>query len=175
MQSKSIATIGYEGADIDDFIATLQAVGIKALVDVRELPISRRKGFSKNKLAERLEGVGIRYAHVRGLGDPKAGREAARAGRMQEFRKIFRTHTKTEPYKAGLEFVATLAASEATCLVCYERDHRDCHRAIVAEDLSNIVDLSIMHLGVRKGLAQDASKGRSRKSGGARQGVTACR
>lgn len=172
---RQIATIGYEGADIDDFVATLKLSGVAMVVDVRELPASRRRGFSKNQLTEHLEKSGIEYIHLRGLGDPKEGRDAARAGRTQEFRKIFRAHSKTESYKAGLEIAAELSAKKTICLMCYERDNRDCHRSIVADDLKAIVDLSIIHLGVREGLARDAAKGRTRKGVGSRQGASACR
>ena len=49
-----IYTIGYEGSDIERFIETLVILKIEAVADVRELPISRKKGFSKNKLRESL-------------------------------------------------------------------------------------------------------------------------
>jgi hypothetical protein len=45
-----LATIGYEGADVDDFVATLRSAGIRRLIDVRELAISRRRGFAKRAL-----------------------------------------------------------------------------------------------------------------------------
>ena len=72
-----VYTIGYEGTDIDRFVATLKAVGVRRLADVRALPLSRKKGFSKNKLAERLQTEGIDYLPFRQLGDPKPGRDAA--------------------------------------------------------------------------------------------------
>lgn len=171
----TICTIGYEAADIEDFIATLKLVKIRVLLDVRELPISRRKGFSKSSLATRLAESGIEYIHLKGLGDPKAGREAARAGDMVKFRKIFASHKKSADYKACLEVAAAQVLSGEACLMCYERNHSECHRSIVADDLSNIINLEIRHLGVREGLARDASKGRTRSSIRAGQSVAACR
>ena len=79
-------TIGYEGADLFDFLATLKHAEVSLLVDIRELPASRRKGFSKNALQENLESVGIQYIHLRDLGDPKEGRLAARTGNFKDFR-----------------------------------------------------------------------------------------
>ncbi len=75
-----VYTIGYEGTDIDRFVATLKAVGVRRLADVRALALSRKKGFSKRSLAARLKAEGIDHIHLVGLGDPKTGREAARAG-----------------------------------------------------------------------------------------------
>ncbi|WP_336987204.1 DUF488 domain-containing protein [Altererythrobacter aquiaggeris] len=55
----TIFTIGYEGADIDAFLATLGEAGIDHVVDVRDFPGSRKKGFSKKSLCESLNGVGV--------------------------------------------------------------------------------------------------------------------
>jgi uncharacterized protein (DUF488 family) len=75
----TVYTIGYEGTDIDKMLATLKAVGVDVLADVRAVALSRKKGFSKTALRTRLEAEGIAYAHFVELGDPKAGRGAARA------------------------------------------------------------------------------------------------
>ena len=42
-----IFTIGYEKSTIDDFVSRLADADIDVLVDVRELPLSRKRGFSK--------------------------------------------------------------------------------------------------------------------------------
>ena len=84
----TLATIGYEGSSLEDFVATLLAANINTLVDVREVPVSRRKGFSKNALREVLEDAGLTYVHLIGLGDPKEGRDAAREGRSDDFLKL---------------------------------------------------------------------------------------
>ena len=44
---KGLFTIGYEGVSLDDFLATLENTAIDVLLDIREFPVSRRKGFSK--------------------------------------------------------------------------------------------------------------------------------
>jgi uncharacterized protein (DUF488 family) len=49
----TLYTIGYEGTDIDRFVATLKAVGVQLLADVRALPLSRKRGFSKNGAASK--------------------------------------------------------------------------------------------------------------------------
>ena len=46
-----LATIGYEGAALEDFLATLAAARVTTLLDIREAPVSRRPGFSKRALA----------------------------------------------------------------------------------------------------------------------------
>jgi uncharacterized protein (DUF488 family) len=158
-----LATIGYEGADVDDFVATLRTAGIRRLIDVRELAISRRRGFAKRALSDALTDAGIEYVHLRGLGDPKEGREAARAGDYTRFKKVFGGHLKTETAQADLRTAMRLVADGAACLMCFERDHTGCHRTIVAQALSDNMPLTIRHLGVRSGLANSRSQAKARK------------
>jgi uncharacterized protein (DUF488 family) len=156
----TLATIGYESADLADFIATLQKADISRLIDVRELPISRRKGFAKKALSEALTHAGIEYVHLRGLGDPKEGREAARAGNLIQFTRVFSRHMESELAQADLQSATRYVAEGGACLMCYERDHTTCHRSIVAKTISGMVDVVVRHLGVKHGL------GRHYKTGG---------
>ena len=89
-------TIGYEGTDIDRFVETLKIVGVEVVADVRAVALSRKKGFSKSALSARLMADGMEYLHFVELGDPKPGRDAARAGLYDEFRKIYRRHLKQQ-------------------------------------------------------------------------------
>lgn len=146
--SARIYTIGYEGAELGEFIATLRAHGIKQVIDIRELPLSRRKGFSKNQLKDALECNGIEYAHLKALGDPKPGREAARRGDFAEFRLIFKRHMATSIAASALLSVAGIAEVQASCLMCFERDYENCHRAIVAEKLRHASSFEVTHLTV---------------------------
>ncbi|MBI9083296.1 MAG: DUF488 domain-containing protein [Desulfobacterales bacterium] len=54
-------TIGYEGLDVRRFISHLAHYGINVVVDVRKLPASRKKGFSKTALGQILSDNGIEY------------------------------------------------------------------------------------------------------------------
>jgi uncharacterized protein (DUF488 family) len=135
----TLYTIGYEGTDIDRFVATLKAVGVRVLVDVRALPLSRKKGFSKNGLRARIEREGMEYVHFSALGDPKKGRDAARAGRFDQFRAIYNKHlAQTEP-QAKLRQLGAVVKERPTCLMCFERDPTECHRLIIASQLPKSV------------------------------------
>lgn len=131
----TVFTIGYEGTDIVRFVQTLQSVGIEVLADVRAVPLSRKKGFSKNALKEAVEAVGIKYESYQELGDPKPGREAAKAGNFDEFRLIYTRHIESDTASKAVKILADLAGSSKTCLLCFERDPKTCHRRIVAEKL----------------------------------------
>ncbi len=159
--SMVVATIGYEGATLEDFIATLKAANIRTVLDVRELPISRRKGFAKNALCAALKPAGIDYIHLKGLGDPKAGREAARAADMATFRRVFATHMKTPEARADFERAAVLVSEGGVCLMCYERDPNDCHRKLIADTLCDRIGSKVRHLGVRNGIAVSAGRARA--------------
>src|SRR6185436_6397922 len=96
-----LATIGYENATLDQVIGRLLEAGVRIVLDVRAVAASRRPGFSKTMLAASLKDAGIDYQHLRGLGTPKAGRLAARAGKTAEMQRIYHAHLE-EP-EAQLE------------------------------------------------------------------------
>ncbi|MBD0865732.1 MAG: DUF488 domain-containing protein [Rhodobacteraceae bacterium] len=132
---KTIYTIGYEGTTLEQFLQTLAANRIEALADVRALPLSRKPGFSKNGLAAALATRGISYRHFRWLGNPKSGRDAARAGDRETFVRIFGKHMETEQARAALSELLTLAKTRTTCLMCFERDARQCHRSLISDQI----------------------------------------
>lgn len=139
-------TIGYEGATLDAFDAALAVAGVQLVVDVRAIAASRRRGFAKTALSERLADAGISYVHLRELGDPKPGRDAARAGRWSEFRSIFSAHLSTPEAVCGLARLSDMALRQRTVLLCYEADADQCHRTMVAERIAQTSELVVAHL-----------------------------
>jgi uncharacterized protein (DUF488 family) len=133
-RSKKFFTIGYEQTPAKSVLDELEQAGVKLLVDVRAVASSRRPGFSKSQLAAGLDGRGISYVHLRGLGTPKEGRLAARAGQYETLQKIYAKHLKTAQAKEELdELSALVKKSGPVCILCYERDHQHCHRRWIAE------------------------------------------
>ncbi len=127
-----LATIGYERATLDDVIGRLKRAGVEIVLDVRAVAASRRAGFSKTLLSGSLKAAGIDYLHLRALGTPKPGRQAARAGRIQEMHEIFETHLQEPEAQLQLSEAAEIAAQRTAALLCFEAEAKDCHRAIVA-------------------------------------------
>lgn len=144
-----ISTIGYEGAKLEDFLATLSHVDVEILIDIRERAQSRRKGFSKTALSEALDEANIDYMHLRELGDPKPGREAARRGDWDEFRSVFSKVVASESAQIAIQKIVEIARVRKVCLLCYERDHTTCHRKIVSDILDDRLGSRTQHLGVR--------------------------
>jgi uncharacterized protein (DUF488 family) len=139
-----IFTIGYEKSTQPELIAALQAAGVTRLIDVRAVPLSRRPGFSKNILKNGLAEAGIEYIHLKALGTPAEGREAARKGRHAELERIYAGQLELpEAIVAGAQ-MRELAAERPSALLCYEREPSGCHRTLllrwVAPD-AEVVDL----------------------------------
>lgn len=141
-----IFTIGYEGASIPAFIMALRQAGVTLVLDVRAVPASRKKGFSKTPLATHLAEAGIGYRHLRGLGTPKAGRDAAHSGDHATFKRVFLAHMQEPEAVFDLSEAIELSQAEKACLLCLERDPEQCHRLIVAERIAKENGQTIEHL-----------------------------
>lgn len=163
---KKLFTIGYEGTQLADFLATLIRHKVNIVVDVRELPLSRRKGFSKNSLAGALATVDILYLHERALGAPREIRHRLRDdGNLATYFRGFDRYLTTQT--GALEQVAETCMGNVA-LLCFERDYKTCHRSSVARELGRLADLVPVHLEV-------GDHGPVRKAAGLhpRQGVPA--
>ena len=146
MTQPALATIGYEFDTQGAVIDKLKAAGVEVLIDVRAVASSRKAGFSKTLLAGSLKDQGIDYLHLRGLGTPKAGRQAARAGRIGEMHDIFNAHMAEPQAQAELARATEIAASKKAALLCYEADVGHCHRAIVADLICEALGCGIENL-----------------------------
>lgn len=146
-RAKKLFTIGYEQTPAKSVLDELEQAGVKLLVDVRAVASSRRPGFSKSQLAAGLDERGISYLHLRGLGTPKEGRLAARAGQYKALEKIYTKHLKTPQAKEELdELSALVKKSGPVCILCYERDHLHCHRRWIAEIIEERDDVKVDNL-----------------------------
>lgn len=139
-----IFTIGYEAATMSDFIAVLRKAGVRQVLDVRALPLSRRPGFSKTPLRASLEEAAIGYIHLKALGTPASGREAARKGRQQELERIYAGQLELPEAIAQGAQMRALAEGMPSALLCYEREPSGCHRAILLRELAG--DFEVVHL-----------------------------
>ena len=144
MIAQRIFTIGYEAATMGDFLAALKKAGVQRVIDVRALPLSRRPGFSKTPLRGALEEAGIEYVHLKALGTPAAGRDAARKGRHEELKRIYASQLELPEAIAQGAAMLELAAEKPSALLCFERDPVACHRTLLLETVApdaEVVDL----------------------------------
>lgn len=126
-----IFTIGYEGSTMAGFLAALTAAGVAQVIDVRALPLSRRPGFSKTSLAASLAEVGIGYVHLKALGTPKPGRDAAKKGDVATLEAVYSAQLDLPEAQAQAARMLALAAARPSALLCFERDPRHCHRTLL--------------------------------------------
>ena len=71
-----VVSIGYQERSLHELLHVLKAHNVGKLIDVRQLPLSRRRGFSKTALAKSLATKRIAYCHIRSAGNPYHSQKA---------------------------------------------------------------------------------------------------
>src|SRR5687768_4948252 len=127
---------------MEQFLATLAANEIERVIDIRDLPLSRRRGFSKTPLREALEDAGIEYVHLREAGNPFR-RDKDRIAR-DELLARYRLHLNGA--RAAVAAVADAARDRRAALLCYEHDHKTCHRSILAPRVARKLGVPVHNL-----------------------------
>lgn len=118
--------IGYQGRDLAGFLDVLKKNLIDVLVDLREKPYSRQKGFSGRQLARSLADVDVGY---RWMGD-----------RLGGFTLGYNDWVKALPE------IAELATKSTVCIMCMERNPNECHRkqlVRILEDKHGVVGVAL--------------------------------
>jgi uncharacterized protein (DUF488 family) len=145
----NIFTIGYEGLDIEHFLDLLVSRDIETVVDVRELPLSRKKGFSKKSFHSILNTSGIEYVHMSDLGCPREVRDQYRENNnWEQYTKAFLKYLKTQ--SEAIAELSKLAESSNCVLVCYEADYNYCHRSLVAKAVQEHSGAVVQHIPLKK-------------------------
>lgn len=138
-----VGSVGYEKyKDSREFGLMLRDAGVERLVDVRELPISRRRGYAKTALGQAMASAGIEYVHVRALGNPKPFRDMYKAGRTAEGREHYERYLLGEQREALHELV-DLLREKPSALMCVEHDPATCHRTVIVDALRGELDLAL--------------------------------
>ena len=142
-------TIGYEGLSLEEFFGLLREGRVERIIDVRQMPLSRKKGFSKNSLREAACARGFEYVHLSAFGCPKSIRDAYKADKnWDRYTRSFLTYLATQ--ESALGELAQMGSLERCCLLCFEADPNTCHRLFVAEHAVRKSGgrLRVQHLGV---------------------------
>jgi uncharacterized protein (DUF488 family) len=138
-----VGSIGYElHKDHREFAQHLREAGIERLIDVRDLPISRRRGYAKTALSNALANVGVEYVHAKALGNPKLFRDLYKSGRVDEGREQYREHLLGE-HLPDLRALVELLREKRSALMCVEHDPATCHRTVIVEALADELDLQL--------------------------------
>jgi uncharacterized protein (DUF488 family) len=138
-----IGSVGYERhKDHRAFAQHLKDAGVERLVDVRELPISRRRGYAKTALSEAMADVGIEYVHVRALGNPKPFRDMYKSGRVTEGRERYERYLRAERLDA-LRALVPVLREKRSALMCVEHDPTTCHRTVITDVLRDELGVAL--------------------------------
>ncbi len=140
-------TIGYEGLNESEFYTLLGELSIATLVDVRELPLSRKPGFSKKALSNKLPDYEIQYIHEPSLGCPSEIRHDYKQDNdWVKYSERFLDYICTQT--VSLTRLAQIASASTTCLMCFERDYSRCHRSYLSLLLSRnyFPDLNVINI-----------------------------
>ncbi len=133
-------TIGYEGRTIDSFIEQLKISEISRIIDVRDIPVSRKKGFSSVPLKETLESNGIKYIHIKSLGSPATFRKKLKEdGDYDYFFKAY-----SEYLSENIEIIKDVyrfILDGVNCIMCFERLFNQCHRSIITDKIKEISNI----------------------------------
>jgi uncharacterized protein (DUF488 family) len=141
----TVFTIGYEGLNIDAFVSLLAEHDIETVVDVRELPLSRKPGFSKKALAGILNLSGVEYVHMVELGCPKPVRDRYREdGNWKRYTEGFLKYLKGQ--EATIAGLSELVRSSNCALLCFEADYNFCHRSMVANAVRDYCGAGVQHI-----------------------------
>jgi uncharacterized protein (DUF488 family) len=147
--AQHLFTFGYEGLDLDLFIRRLIESGVSKIVDVRAVPISRKKGFSKNALSAALRQAGLDYVHIPAMGCPKPIRDRYRED--QDWNAYTRSFLAYLDGQAeALQDIIKLAQVSPCCLLCFEADFDRCHRIYVGRAAANMGGFQLAHITDRK-------------------------
>lgn len=136
-------TIGYQGRTADELLESLHDAGVTMLVDVRQNPISRIRGFSKSMLMSKSHDHGVAYVHERRLGNPKEFRQPglSTAEALQRFEAWMNGR-----WESALEMVnQEIASGNRVCLLCMEHDANQCHRSVVANNIKRLHPGLLVH------------------------------
>lgn len=136
LENDTIYTIGYEGYSIENFIKKLQDSNIQQLIDVREIALSRKNGFSKGILQSELKKAGIIYKHIPELGSPKEIRHQLHEDwNYKRFFDEYKNHINDLEILECISDIEGRARRKKSVLLCFEKDYKTCHRSIIAEEL----------------------------------------
>lgn len=133
----SVLTIGHSTRTTEEFLGLLRVKGVTLLADVRRFPHSpRHPRFDVAHLPGALEGAGIRYEHLPGLGGRRRPLPDSPNGgwRNPSFRG-YADHMGTPEFREGLERLLEKCGVKRVCLMCSEAVWWRCHRRMISDAL----------------------------------------
>ena len=130
---------------LDDFLARIIDNKINVVIDIRYNPNSRRRGFSKNKLASHLLEKNVKYYHYKDLGTPPLIRKKA-IEKKNHMIVINKWKAMIDEKMELLKNLKNHFIDDIICFMCYEKDATHCHRSVVVQTYGALTRNKIIHL-----------------------------
>jgi uncharacterized protein (DUF488 family) len=143
----TLFTVGYQGHTVETFLDMLMAHGVEHVIDVRQLPFSRKPDFSKKRLTAHLAAVDIAYTHLVQLGTPKALRDEVR--HTHDYAAFFEAMDALVAAQPEVVQIAlSIVREQPSALLCFEAKYAGCHRLSVAHAIERLAGgrCTIVHL-----------------------------
>jgi uncharacterized protein (DUF488 family) len=138
-------TLGYQSHTLNTFFNLLSENDVDILVDVRQNPVSRKRGFSKRFLERSASRLGIEYYHFPCLGTPPRIRKLySQTGDVKKALEEYEEHLRS--HKKCLLSLINIVTSKQFCLLCLESDYTSCHRSVIAHQLMEMTGCQPTHL-----------------------------
>lgn len=132
-------TIGYEGVSIETYLNKLLKNDVKVLVDVRNNPSSMKYGFSKKRLHNFCNALGIEYIHFPDLGiQSEQRRELKDQNDYDALFAVYRKDNLENTTESQLKILELMEEHQRIALTCFEADVCQCHRKHLAEAIAEL-------------------------------------
>ena len=134
---KIIYTIGHSTRSFEEFVAMLTSYHVKALVDIRSYPGSKRyPQFNKENLQKELPDNHINYYHLLTLGGRrKALKNSQNIVWKNEAFRGYADYMDSSEFKNGIKELESIASNQTTAYMCSEAVWWRCHRSLVSDYL----------------------------------------
>lgn len=146
--STTVRTVGHGTLAADALVSLLRDAGVAEIVDVRSYPGSRRNPqFAREAMEQWVPAAALRYTWIRRLGGRRPAAPASRhtALRDDAFRG-YADHMETADFVAGVDELLGLAAQRAPAVMCSESVWWRCHRRLLADHLTLVREVEVLHL-----------------------------
>ena len=142
----AVYTAGYGEKSVDAFFDNLMRTGIRAIVDVRANPVSRKYGFARKSMSGIADKLGLDYTHEPEVGISSALRKHVDS--VADLDRLLDTYEQEilPKNQQAVARVCTLIQQKPSVMVCAEKDARYCHRSRLASVVSSMTGLPVTHL-----------------------------
>jgi uncharacterized protein (DUF488 family) len=142
METFTLYTAGYSGISLGQLITIAKKLCVDRVVDIRSAPYSQAlPDFNRENLQSKLTAAGIKYSFA---GHKLGGRPQDTRYYNEDQTVNFHALVKSTEFKKGIVTLHQLVTSgEKVLLLCAERDYKDCHRWIVANEVKMVTMANI--------------------------------